>query len=178
MAPKRPQMLGVGDEFEGRRIVKTTIAVTNAGDGLSNAMKIDPQSLHQGDTVYVVLECEVGKIGFDPFADEVCARVQTLKAGVATIIDRDSVSEAIEAQRTKIREAEDAAAGRQDFLKLAEDHDNGLHDSPAPGCPKCAPQTDDTAGKPEANGDGEPASIKKRAGRAPRTKATTADEKS
>lgn len=174
MASKRTNMLGVGDEFEGRKIVKTTIAVTNAGDGLSNAMKIDPQSLHQGDTVYVVLECEVGKITFDPFADDFVARVQTLKAGVATIIDKDSVAESIEQQRTRIREAEDAAAGRQDFLKLAEDHDNGLHDSPSPGCPKCAP-VDDTAAKPDANGDGTPAAIGKRRGRAPRTKAATKD---
>ncbi len=46
--------------FDGRDVIKTTIAITKAGDGLSDALKVDPQEFSLGDEVVVVLKCEVG----------------------------------------------------------------------------------------------------------------------
>jgi hypothetical protein len=129
-------------DFEGRLITKTTIAVTNAGDGLSQALKTDPILLHQGDTQYVVLECTVGKVTFDPYDDGVCARVQQLKAGVATIIDGDVVKAAIDEQREKNKRLADSEKGQAtafDFLELVEQHEAGEHVEPADGCPQCRP---------------------------------------
>lgn len=137
MARSSKASLGVGDDFEGRRITKTTIALTNAGDGLSQAMKIDPQALHQGDTVYVLIEAEVGKITFDPYDDGVCSRVQNLRAGVATLVDSNEARETIEWQREALRHAADEERGQGDMLKLREDHDAGKHDTPAAGCVLC-----------------------------------------
>lgn len=134
---KDPNDLG---DFEGRKITKTTIAVTNAGDGLSQALKIDPILLHQGDKVYVVLEAVVGKVTFDPYDDGVAARVQTLKAGVATIMDSDVVKRAIDEQRVKNERAAEKEDGvRRLPVDLHDDHIAGEHESgPADGCPDCA----------------------------------------
>lgn len=149
MASKSDNALG---EFEGRLITKTTIALTNAGDGLSQALKIDPKALHQGEKVYVLIEATVGKITFDPYDDGVCARVQTLRSEVATLVDESFAESTIAEQKVKIKAAKDAEAGQGDFLKLAEDHEAGLHDAPAPGCPQCATPAED-ASKAPADGD-------------------------
>lgn len=92
-------------KFEGRDVVAARIKITRAGDGLSKAMKIDPIELRSRTKAYVVIETEVGPITFDPNEDGTFTRVQTLRAGVATLVDYDLVKEVLEAQRIKIEEA-------------------------------------------------------------------------
>ena len=93
--------------FDGRPVVATTVAITGAGDGLSKAMKVDPQELHHSETVYVVLECEVAKVRFDRVDEDAddLIRVHMLKAGVATIVPKDLVNDALLEQRRKLDEA-------------------------------------------------------------------------
>lgn len=103
--------------FEGLPVTRTTVKVTNAGDGLSQAMKVDPAELHQGDRVYLVLECEVAKVTHEPVDREdprgPQARVHTLRAGRATLVDADLVRGVLDEQDERI----EAAAGieRLDF---------------------------------------------------------------
>lgn len=129
--------------FEGAQVLNTTIAITNAGDGLSAAMQVDPVLLHLGDTVYVVLECEVGKIRFDPIKNtEAVGRIQVLRAGTATIIEADAVREAITTQAERIRMAAEKKAGVAQLIKddqqHAFDHEMGEHEAEAVvGCPRC-----------------------------------------
>lgn len=92
--------------FEGRDIVQTSVAVTNAGDGLSQSLTVDPKILHVGDTGAVVLEYEVVRIQFRPVADtDVLNRIATLKAGNATLIDRSVVGDVLDANVRKIEQA-------------------------------------------------------------------------
>ena len=92
--------------FEGKPVESATIAIRNTGDGLSKAMEVDPTELHHGQRVYVVLECEVDKVRFDPLKDEeTLERVHVLKAGRATFVDADVVAEALDAQQRRIEEA-------------------------------------------------------------------------
>lgn len=142
-----PDAVDLG-EFEGRKVTKTTIAVRNAGDGLSKAMKVDPILLHQGDRVYVVLECDVDKVTFDPYDDGVCSRIQNLNAGVATIIDGAVVRDALDQQRDRIKLHDDAQRGVHELPTeeaLRREHKANLHDgddpSEHPGCPECNPDT-------------------------------------
>lgn len=120
-------------DFEGKPVRRSTISITNAGDGLSEAMKVEPVEHHQGDRVYVVLECEVAKVGFapidkdDPAGDQ--ARVHTFRAGTATIVDADLVATVIAEQREKNLKAKEDAAG---IVRLVED---GEQLCPFPGCP-------------------------------------------
>lgn len=129
-------------QFEGRDVARSRIAVKRAGDGLSEAMKIEPVLLHQGNTVYVVLECVVGSIAFTPIKDTgVVERVQSLNAGVAVLIDRDAVIAALDEQRERNRRAREAATGQGnlvEYLDLADEHNAGQHDDlVVEECPQC-----------------------------------------
>lgn len=100
-------------QFDGRDVLATTIAITNAGDGLSKAMKVDPREFHHDEKVYVVLECDVAKVSFSPLAEgtQELVRVHTLRAGAATIVDGDLVKAHLDQQAARIQEAKDKAAG-------------------------------------------------------------------
>lgn len=138
--------IDLGD-FEGRTITKTTIAVKKAGDGLSQAQKVEPTVLRQGETVYVVLECEVGTIHFKPVGDleeERCADLNTI---AATIIDDEAVKRAVASMKERlavIRAAEKSNGGTlPEPSFLAGEHRAGLHDNDSPSdhpeCPECNP---------------------------------------
>lgn len=105
-------------DYAGRSVIRTAIKVTNAGDGLSQGVAIDPQVLPVGATVYVVLECVVDSHEHDRVLDKgndtgLLLLNQVLKAGTGTIIDADLVREAIDHQADKIRLAREQAAGVQ-----------------------------------------------------------------
>lgn len=137
---------GLGD-FEGRTILSTTIQITNAGDGLSQAMKVDPIILHHGEKRFVVLEVDVDKIRFDPIKDtQGVARVHVLKASTATFIDGAAVEEALDAQREKIDRARERAEGiarlpLPDELEIQ--HREGAHAAGlVEGCADCDAERD------------------------------------
>lgn len=129
--------------FDGLPVVRTTIAVTNAGDGLSDALGIDPQEFHHGQTVYVVLECEVTKVAHVPVDKDtpgILIRQHTLRAGTGTIVDADLVEEQVQRQAERIDTAKRHARGEftLDEAQAQEDHDAGKHaDDLVVGCPAC-----------------------------------------
>lgn len=109
--------------FEGSPVLNAGVKITNAGDGLSQALGIEPVELKQGETVYVVLECTVGTIAFTPIKNtDGVARVQTLRAGTATIVDKDLVAAQLEEQRVRIEEA--TGVHRLDFDPPTDDTDD------------------------------------------------------
>jgi len=129
--------------FDGLPVVRTTIAVTNAGDGLSDALGIDPQEFHHGQTVYVVLECEVTKVAHVPVDKDtpgILIRQHTLRAGTGTIVDGDLVEEQVRRQAERIDTARRHARGEftLDEAQAQEDHEAGQHaDDIVVGCPSC-----------------------------------------
>lgn len=93
-------------KFEGRETLTTKVKITNAGDGLSEALSIEPEELPVDAKVYVVLECEVDAITFKRVKDtRQNVRLQVLKAGNATLVDKDLVFGLLEEQRVKIEKA-------------------------------------------------------------------------
>jgi hypothetical protein len=128
--------------FDGKQVVRSTIAVTNAGDGLSDALGIDPQEFHHGDTVYVVLECEVAKVSLVPVDKDtpgILLRQHTLRAGTGTIVDGDLVAEQVARQAERIDTARRRAKGEYtlDENALLEEHEQQQHTDLRPGCPLC-----------------------------------------
>lgn len=136
--------------YRGREVIRTKIAVRNAGDGLSEGMRIDPTELEQGSTVYVVLECVVDDHTHKPIKDspDYLELTQVLRAGAATIIDGDTVKEAIDHQKEKIEVAKQRAEGMRTLVDdeeednelavLRRQHFAGVHnDEPREGCPVC-----------------------------------------
>lgn len=92
--------------YEGRDVVQATIKVTNAGDGLSEAMSIEPIEMRHGETRYLLIEAVVTRVQYDELKDtDVLRRVHTLKAGTATLVDPEFAVELILKQRKAIQSA-------------------------------------------------------------------------
>ncbi len=122
-------------EYRGRPVVRSTVKITNAGDGLSKAMKIEPRVFDSGDEVVVVLRGTVldhthkpgtdgGKDGVD--SDEY-SLVQTIRAHTATFLDAEVADAALDDMADRIRQAEEEEKG---IMRLpdgdeAEDDDAG-----------------------------------------------------
>jgi len=110
-----PPNRNVLNDIEGLPVVQSTIAITNAGDGLSQAMKVEPTAFHTGDTHYVVLECEVAKFAFVPVDSDnpkgPQKRVHTFRAGVATIVDASIVEQLVKDQAAKNLSVAEGEAG-------------------------------------------------------------------
>lgn len=118
--------------FESREVASIAIIVRNTGDGLSEAVSVDPVELHVGDEVTVAMRCVVEKIRFDPIKDtDALRRVQILKAGEATFLESETVDSALDEQLQRI----EAAKGVQ-RLPLGDEDDEDLDDDEGgPGDP-------------------------------------------
>jgi hypothetical protein len=153
---------GTLSQFDGRDVLRTTIAITKAGDGLSEAMAIDPQEFHHAERVFVVLECTVDKVRFDPIKDtQALTRVHVLSAGLSTIVDEDVVRSVLDTQAERIEEARlaaeraagihrlpfggDKGAWDADEETLALAHGEGEHVELVDGCPLCQQERDAAA---------------------------------
>lgn len=92
--------------FDGHDVITSSVAIRNAGDGLSAAMSIEHTELHHGETVYVVLECEVKDVQFPIIKDtDSLNRKHILRAGMATLVDKTLVNAVMTSQRRKLDEA-------------------------------------------------------------------------
>lgn len=114
-------------EYRGHPIIKTSIAITNAGDGLSKAMKIAPRILEPGDRVMVLLEAEVDEHGIKFIEDtEAFELKQRLRAETATIVEGQNYERLLRKVGDKIAkaEAEEKGQARMDGMD-AEDLEPG-----------------------------------------------------
>ncbi|KKK49019.1 hypothetical protein LCGC14_3139270 [marine sediment metagenome] len=107
--------------YEGHDILGATVSIRNTGDGLSQAMTIDPVKLSLYGTVRVVLEAEVEKHRYEEIKDSAGAvtLVNMLKATSATIVGGEldqTVSAVLNDQAEKI-----AAANADDPTLLDEE---------------------------------------------------------
>lgn len=115
MADKKNPVPGL-NRFEGKDVMAATIAVTGAGDGLSEAMDVGPQEYHQGDTVYTVMEHVVSKVTYEdmPKMDGALRRKHTFKTQHATVVDGQSVAAALAEHKRLVaikRERDEAEKG-------------------------------------------------------------------
>jgi hypothetical protein len=142
--------------YQGKDVLRTSISIRGAGDGLSEAMGIDPQELAIGAKGVLVLEFVVEGHKHKPIKDtNALSLEQILRAGTATLIDPDVVKAALDAQREKIDAAREAASGQARMLDtslkvtgagdeepedevLLRNHGLGSHrDALMDGCPAC-----------------------------------------
>lgn len=169
--------------YKGSDVLRTTIAVRNAGDGLSEAMGIDPVELPIGSKVVLVLECEVKAHDYERIPNtKALVLKQVLKAGTATLIDAELVQAALVEQRERIDKAKADASGQPRLVDttgqlnpeatagdpdeepedevLLRHHAAGQHSSgPVDGCPACAndkAREDELAAKRAAKGKAKP----------------------
>ena len=98
------------DEFDGMPVVATAVKVTNAGDGLSQAQKIEPEKFTMGQKVVLIIECVVTRVAHEPVskdAPSLLQRTHTLRAGtVAVAASGDpKLKKILDTQAVKIEEA-------------------------------------------------------------------------
>lgn len=91
--------------FEGEDVLNASVAIKNAGDGLSKALDVHPTLLHRGDKVFVVLECDVTKISFPGIkGTNAVSRVADLTTVTATLVGEDLVKASLDETQRKIEE--------------------------------------------------------------------------
>jgi hypothetical protein len=99
---------------DGREVWSSGMEIPGAGGGLRDAMRLDPVELHLGDTVFVVMECKVNKLRFDPMKDsDGLRRVHIMEVVAATPIDGDLVAGPLDEFKERVRLAKEAEAGVQ-----------------------------------------------------------------
>lgn len=95
-------------KFEGRDVSAAQVRITGAGDGLSEALEIDPVALHLGDEVTYVLKGKVTQVNHRPISakhPEMMVRQHTVSAEEITGIDGEVAEEFLAEARARIAAA-------------------------------------------------------------------------
>lgn len=106
--------------FEDEQVQSVQVRITNAGDGLSEALKISPKVFHLGDEFSCVLRGTVSQINHKQGDDEVIVRVHTVKASAITEVDADMAKRILTAAADNLARAK---AERDGQLMLEADED-------------------------------------------------------
>lgn len=100
-------------EFEGQEVRQASVRITNAGDGLSEALKISPVALHHGEEVYYVLRGRVADVNHrQKDEDDPLTRVHTVKATAITPIAADFAEKLLAEAAEQLRAAKAEAEGQ------------------------------------------------------------------
>lgn len=95
------------EPFEKKPVIKCEVKITKAGDGLSDALQVDPVEMHVNDRVFFVLEAEVGSIQFvrmSPAGNDL-RRVHVLVTQRITQVDGADVSAYLDDAEQHVRRA-------------------------------------------------------------------------
>lgn len=101
--------------FENHQVVRSAVKITRAGDGLSEALKLEPQALQHGDEVFFVLRGEVTQVTHRPASKEesdILARVHVVEAREIALVDGSEVEHLFASERTRLKKLKDAAESR------------------------------------------------------------------
>src|SRR5258706_9685039 len=102
------------EQFEGNDVSRSSVKITKAGDGLSDALKLEPIVLHRGDEVYFVLRGKVRYVAFPPEKKDSVAvmRQHVIDTEDIAIVDEASVAKLLEANRDRVQRGLDSLAGQ------------------------------------------------------------------
>lgn len=103
-------------EFEGQEVEASQIRITNAGDGLSEALKIAPRALHHGDDVAILIRGKVTQINHKTAGkgeDEHLIRVHTISATAATELEMDHATKILTAAADNLARRKAEIEGQQ-----------------------------------------------------------------
>lgn len=151
--------------FDGYPILGSAVKITKAGDGLSQALKVDPRRIHKGERLLLLLEVEAGPVTMKPAPDEMdgWVRVDTLEATGVTFVPaalEADVRARLKDTADRIKVAAEEARGVNrlpigEALEKAHadgDHSSGL----VPGCPLCQAEADAVADEAENDLEADP----------------------
>lgn len=112
MARKKTGLLGT---FEGGPVDDMSVIIRKAGDGLSEALKVDPRTHSSGDECFFVLRTIVGPVNHKPktvgLPESGFTRVEDHIAQEITEVDSEQVSDMLEEAAERLQLAREEAAG-------------------------------------------------------------------
>lgn len=101
-------------EYRGHDIIRTSIKLTKAGDGLSKALGIAPHVYEQGDELMVLVKVKVGQHAHKLIPDTECLElVQEFEAQTATIVSGQQYERTLSTAENRQRKAQEEAKGIQ-----------------------------------------------------------------
>ncbi len=109
-------------KFEGKEVVATSVVIAGAGDGLSAALQIDPDEIHQGDVRYYLLKTHCEKVQFVPAggSEKLLDRKHTMKTDEITTVPESMAEPTIAEARERIEEAQAEAAREEERKRGVE----------------------------------------------------------
>lgn len=109
-------------EFEKKEVASASVRITNAGDGLSAALQVEPEALSMGDEVYYVLKGVVSHIDHFPLgpASKVLERKHTVRTIEITRIPEEMAEPTLAEARERIEEAQMEAAREEERARGVE----------------------------------------------------------
>lgn len=106
-------------KFEGKQVVTSRIAIVGTGDGLSDALDIEPIALKHGATGYAVISWKVRDVDHTPIKkgeDAVLARKHVLATEHVMLVSEDedlvTVKVMIASNIDRIQRAKDSMEGQ------------------------------------------------------------------
>jgi hypothetical protein len=90
-------------KFEGRAVVGAAVKITRAGDGLSEAMRLEPEALAYGQEVWFVVKGVVDQIAYKTIPKtDALQRIHVVKAEEIAKVDGEEVEKYILAEKDRL----------------------------------------------------------------------------
>ena len=97
------------ETYDGREVIGAAIALTGAGDGLSQAMKVSPRKFSIGDKVLILMEATVKAAKHEPAVKDDLGGplrlVAVMRADAAMLTDDPKVSRLLDKHKAAINKA-------------------------------------------------------------------------
>lgn len=119
-------------DFEGTEVTRAAVKITNAGDGLSDALAVQPKALHLDDEIFYVLRGTCTKVGHEPDKHDLLVRVHTIKAGAITEVDREVAEKMLQAAAEELQRRKDEVEGQLRMDEEAAAQEREAEDETAP----------------------------------------------
>lgn len=97
--------------FESNAVSAARVRITRAGDGLSEALKIEPRAIQLGERVYYVLEGECVQINHVE-KDDIITRVHTIAAESIAEVDDETATKMLREAANELERKKAAADGQ------------------------------------------------------------------
>ena len=99
-------------KYRGKKVVRTTAKLTNAGDGLSPALELSPVIYDPGKLVTIVIRTRVAKHTHIDLEDGTLELQQVFSAGTMAVVDDDLVADVLNEQERREQERRDHERGQ------------------------------------------------------------------
>ena len=100
--------------FEGVDVHKAKLRITGAGDGLSEALALQPKAYHAGETMCLVLRAKVSQINHVAEKDSnALIRVHTAVVESITEVEEAAIRDYLDGAAENLRLARDKAKGQE-----------------------------------------------------------------